>query len=161
MPESDWKREELMVLQTDLDDESPQVLGALLPRLLDAGALDAHLQPLLMKKNRPGVRIEVLCREEERPALLRMIFRETGTLGVKARPVERYALARRTETVEVAGTRIRVKLALLDGEVLRAVPEFEDCRAVAEGEGRPLREIMELARLEARRFLTGPGDGTG
>lgn len=153
MTESDWAREELTVLQTDLDDESPQILGALLPRLLGEGALDAHLQPLLMKKNRPGLRLEVLCREEHRAALLRLIFRETSTLGVKARRLDRYALRRRMEKVTVAGMEIRVKLALLDGEVLRAVPEFEDCRAAAEKCGRPLRDVIEDARQEARRFL--------
>lgn len=152
----DWTVEQLLVLQTDIDDESPEVLAGVLPILLKAGALDAHLAPLVMKKGRPAIRVEVLCREDSREDLLRVLFRETSTLGVKVHTVERVALARREEVINLDVYKIRVKVALLDGEPLRAVPEFEDCREVAEKSGRPLREVMETARVEARRFLNRP-----
>ncbi|MCC5877031.1 MAG: DUF111 family protein [Candidatus Sumerlaeia bacterium] len=157
MTKSDWTIDHLIVLQTDIDDESPEVLAAVIPMLLNNGALDAHLTPLMMKKGRPGQRLEVLCREENRADLLRHLFRETSTLGVKVLPIERYALPRRTESIAVDGHDIRVKLATLDGEVLRAVPEFEDCQAVATKTGRPLREVMDAARAKARRFLPNIG----
>lgn len=157
MAESDWNIDNLLVLQSDLDDESPEILGAVVQTLLDHGALDAHLTPLMMKKGRAGVRLEVLCREEQRADLLRLIFRETSTLGVKARPTVRYSLQRETRSVKVDGHDIRVKVAMLDGEILRAVPEFEDCRTVSSKTGRPLRDIMDAARAEARRFLTTGG----
>lgn len=139
-------REELDVLQADVDDESPQVLAAACERALALGALDAHLAPLLMKKGRPGTRIEVLCRPEDRDRFLRFLLTETSTLGVKVRRVERYALERRFDTVNVEGQQIRVKVAVLDGEDLRGVPEFEDCRAAAEKLGKPVREVVEAAR---------------
>ena len=153
MNDPGWQVEELLVLQTDLDDESPEVIGALIPRLLAAGALDAHLVALQMKKGRPGTRLEVLCRPALRDDLLRMLFRETSTLGVKVRTVERHSLDRRMEKIDIGGHPVNVKLALLDDEVLRAVPEMEDCRAVAEKTGRPLRDVLDEARAGARRFL--------
>lgn len=145
--------EQLDVLQADLDDESPQVLGALIDKCLSEGALDAHLTALLMKKNRPGIRVEVLCRPEQREQFIGLLLRETSTLGVKARRVERHALPRRMETIELEGAKIRVKLALLDSKVIRATPEFDDCRALAEKSGRPLREILQDATRAAARFL--------
>lgn len=145
--------EPLDVLQADVDDESPQVLGALIEKLLGAGALDAHLTPLLMKKNRPGTRIEVLCRVEESERFVRLLLLETSTLGVKARRVERHALARRMERVKLRGRTVRVKLALLDGRVIRAAPEFEDVKALAEASGRPLREVLDEAREAARVYI--------
>jgi uncharacterized protein (DUF111 family) len=151
----DWplEHEELDVLQCDVDDESPQVLGALIDRALVAGALDAHLCPLVMKKNRPGTRVEVLCRPQDRDKFLRFLLAETSTLGVKARRVDRYALPRRMEEVEVVGQKVRVKLALAGEKVLRATPEFEDCRRASEKTGVALREVIEAARSVARKFL--------
>jgi hypothetical protein len=146
----DWAIEELDVLQADLDDESPQVLGALQGRLLQAGALDAHLCPLLMKKNRPGSRVEVLCRPEDRERFVRLLLTETSTLGVKVRRVERYALARRFEEVKVRGEVIRLKVAVLDGEDLRAVPEWDDCVRAAERLGMPAREVQKMAEAAWR-----------
>ena len=142
-------REELDVLQTDLDDESPQVLGALIDRLLAAGALDAHLTPLLMKKGRPGTRVEVLAPPALREPLLLLLLTETRTLGVKVRRVERYSLPRETRTIQLRGHTIRLKVALLDGQPLRATPEFEDVRAAATALGLPLRPLLEEANAAA------------
>ena len=150
---SDLIREELDVLQTDLDDESPQVLGALVEKLLGAGALDAHLAPLFMKKNRPGTRVEVLCRPEDRERLVLMLLRETATLGVKVRRTERYSLPRSFTTIRLYGAEVRVKQALWQGRVLRAVPEFEDCRRLAEEKGLVLRDVLEQARTAAAELV--------
>jgi len=149
----DMSCEELVVLQADLDDESPQVLGAVIGRMLSLGALDAHLCPLVMKKNRPGVRLEVLCRAELKDALVMAMLLETGTLGVKARTVLRYALARRMESVIVGGHAVGVKCAIHDGAVVRAVPEWDDCARVAEELLRPVRDVLDEARALARVFL--------
>ncbi len=140
--EFDLNKEELDVLQADMDDESPQVLAAFVELALQEGALDAHLTPIYMKKNRPGVRIEVLCRPEDRERMIKLLLVETSTLGVKARRAERYSLDRRIETVEFDGHSVRVKLALLDGRILRATPEYEDCKSIARKTGKPLREII-------------------
>lgn len=145
--------EQLDVLQADLDDESPQVLAALVEHLLAEGALDAHLTPLLMKKGRPGTRVEVLCKPSDRDRFVRLLLTETSTLGVKVRTVDRYSLHRTTEQVEITGATIRVKVAWLDNRPLRAAPEFEDCRAAAERTARPVREILDEARAAARKLV--------
>lgn len=146
-------REELDVLQADLDDESPQVLGALIERCLSEGALDAHLTPLHMKKNRPGIRVEVLCRPDDRGKFLRLLLTETSTLGVKARRVERYSLDRRMEKIHLRGSDIAVKVAVLEGTAIRAVPEFADCAALAESLGLPVKQVLEEARALAADLL--------
>ena len=146
-------REELDVLQTDVDDESPQVLGSLIERALIEGALDAHLAPLTMKKNRPGIRVEILCKPQDRERFVRLLLTETGTLGVKVRRIDRYSMPRRIEEIIVGGCTVHVKVAVLDGIAIRAVPEYEDCRAVAAEQGRPLRDVLAEATAIARRFL--------
>lgn len=155
MDEFPLLREELDVLQTDIDDESPQVLGALIERALAEGALDAHLAPLFMKKNRPGTRVEVLCRPQDREKFLRLLMTETSTLGVKVMRAERYSLPRRFEEVDVEGERVRVKVALAGDEPMRAVPEFEDCRVAAEKLGVPTREVIDKAKAKTGKRPRG------
>ena len=152
-PSSPFQVEPLDVLQSDLDDESPQVLGALIDRLLAEGALDAHLTPLFMKKNRPATRIEVLCHPDARDRFIRLLLTETSTLGVKVRRVERYSLPRRMESITLDGHSIRIKIALLDGQPLRAQPEFEDCKRAAQALGLPLKTILERAKIAAAQLL--------
>lgn len=153
MSSGDLIREELDVLQADLDDESPQVIAAFMDLALREGALDAHATPLTMKKGRPAVRIEVLCNTRDRDRLVRLILVETSTLGVKVRRVERYSLHRRFEDVLLHGEKLRIKVALLDGRPLRATPEYEDCRRIAEKKGIPLRQVLDDARARARILL--------
>lgn len=148
--------ETLWVLQADIDDESPQILGSLIEKALINGALDAHYTALLMKKNRPGHRFELLSKPEDKDRFIRFLLTETTTLGVKAKEIERHALERRFSCIDIHQRQINVKLALLDGKVLRAQPEFEDCKKLAEELGVPVREILEEAKAVARdRFLNG------
>jgi uncharacterized protein (TIGR00299 family) protein len=132
-------------LVCDVDDATPQVLGHLLGRLLDAGALDATLEPVVMKKGRPGTRVAVLARAESVPALEALLFTEGTTLGVRRRAVERTELPRRTVTVETGHGPVRLKVGELGGRVVHVAPEFEDCLAIAERTGLPLREVERLA----------------
>lgn len=142
---SDLETVELDFFQADLDDESPEVLGSVLKRLLEEGALDATASGLAMKKGRPGVRIEVLAQSGDRGRILSILLRETSTLGVRRQTVERYALARREGHVEVNGRRIGVKVALWEGKAIKAKPEFEDCSAVAKELDLPVREVIRRA----------------
>lgn len=137
-------------LVCDVDDATPQVLGHLLGRLLEAGAVDATLQPVVMKKGRPGTRVAVLARTESIPALEALLFTEGTTLGVRRRAVDRTELRRRTVTVETMHGPVRLKVGELGGRVVHVAPEFEDCRAIAERTGLPLREVERLAREQWR-----------
>jgi uncharacterized protein (TIGR00299 family) protein len=138
-------RRRVAVLETALDDENPQVIAALVPRLLDAGALDAMLVPTVMKKGRPGVWLTVIAEPGTADALAQCLLTETSSLGVRLRYDERYELARRIEQVETPFGAIAVKVASLPGGGERAVPEFESVRAAAERAARPLREVAEAA----------------
>lgn len=138
-------RRRVAVLETALDDENPQFVAALLPRLLQQGALDAMVVPSIMKKGRPGMWLVVIAEPDRCDALARMLLRETSALGVRVRMEERYELERRSVEVETPFGRIALKVASLPGEGERAVPEFESVRAAAERAGKPLREVSEAA----------------
>jgi uncharacterized protein (TIGR00299 family) protein len=136
---------EIFEVVCDVDDATPQVLGHLLATLLDAGALDATLQPVVMKKGRPGTRVTVLARAETVPAIESVLFREGTTLGVRRRRVERTELPRRTATVRTPYGRVRLKIGEFEGEAVHVAPEYEDCRALAAKAKVPLREVIRSA----------------
>ena len=136
---------QVAVLETALDDENPQYVAALLPRLLEQGARDAMVVPTLMKKGRPGVWLVVVAEPERAAALAGLLLRETSALGVRTRLERRYELERRPVEVETPFGRIQLKVATLPGGEERAAPEFESVRAAAERAGRPLREVAEAA----------------
>jgi uncharacterized protein (TIGR00299 family) protein len=144
--------ERLVVLETNIDDMSPQVAGYLLERLLSAGALDAFYTPVQMKKGRPGVLLTVLTDIEKKDGLLDMIFAESTTIGVRAYEVERHCLERKSAKVKTPYGTITVKLALRSGRVMNIQPEYEDCRAAAGKKGVPLKQVMDAAREAARGF---------
>lgn len=133
------------VLETALDDENPQFVAALVPRLLEQGALDAMVIPATMKKGRPGVWLVVVAEPRQAHALAQQILTETSSLGVRYRFDERLELERRSIAVETRFGSVAVKVAQVPGQGRRAIPEFESVRAAAEKAGRPLREVAEAA----------------
>ncbi len=143
------------VLETNLDDLSPQLAGALLDRLLAAGALDAFLTPIQMKKQRPGVLLTVLCRPDRRAALLDVLFRESTTFGVREYPVARTVLEREHRHVDTPYGSVRVKIGYWQGEPVTAAPEYEDCRRAAARAGAPLRRVIEAAARAAPEWGQG------
>ncbi len=138
--------QELMVLETNIDDMSPQIAGYLLERLLDAGALDAFLTPVQMKKSRPGILLTVLCENERSEPLLDLIFAESTTIGVRTYPVRRRCLERRTEKVKTRYGAVRVKVSMKDGRAINIQPEYEDCKEAALKKKAPLKKVMDAAR---------------
>jgi len=143
--------EHVVLLACDLDDMSGEYVAGAADRLRMAGALDVVLLQTLMKKGRPGVRVEVLCGADSADALERVLLEETTTLGVRRTAVERHALAREFRTVRVAGHDIRVKVAVLANGTRRAKPEYEDVQRIALATGRTPRDIFgEAAALAAR-----------
>ena len=136
---------DVLRIECEIDDMNPQLFGPVVERLMGAGALDAFLTPIQMKKGRPGALITVLAPADRRSDLCTVLFRETTTLGVRFDAVQREVLDRRWDTIQVAGHPVRVKVATRGGEVINAAPEFDDCLAVAQASGRPLKEIQALA----------------
>ena len=132
------------VLEANIDDLSPQVLGYAMERLLEKGALDVTLTPLLMKKNRPGTLIRVIARPEDKEELAALLFAETSTLGMRIHSAERRVQTRDFVTVETPHGNVRIKVSG-DGSY---APEYEDCRRLALATGVPLKRILAEANLE-------------
>jgi hypothetical protein len=138
--------DQVLVLEANLDDVTGEVVGHVCQKLLDAGARDVFTTPIYMKKNRPGTQITVLADPAERQTIEQILFAETTTFGVRSFPAGRTILHRTTETVQTDFGPVRIKIGRRAGHVVRAAPEFEDCRAAAERTGRPLIELIESAR---------------
>ncbi len=141
----DFETDQVAVLETNLDDATPQMIGYCSERLLAAGAWDVFSVPIQMKKHRPGVMLTVLCAPGAVAAMQRIIFAETPTLGIRRRIENRAKLARRIETVQTKFGPIRVKIGEANG-VRTVAPEYEDCRSAALQHSVPLHEAMEAAR---------------
>jgi len=140
-----YQTDKVTRLETNLDDSSPEVLGAAMDLLLAAGALDVWMTPIHMKKNRPGVTLSVLCEPAHVEALTDIIFRETSAFGLRIDEIMRLKLDRRFETVTTEFGKVTVKLGLKNEKVVQVAPEYESCRAVAAQSGAPLRHVYEAA----------------
>ncbi len=146
--------ETLVVLETNIDDMNPQAYDYVMGRLLEAGALDVWATPIQMKKNRGGMLFSVLCRHDEVGLLRGIVLEETTTLGVREYTVQRHALPREIKNVETSYGSVRVKIARKDGRLIRAKPEYEDCRELAAAHNVPLLQVYREAEEEAWRQLT-------
>jgi uncharacterized protein (TIGR00299 family) protein len=149
--------EEVIEIQANMDDMNPQVYPFVIERLLDAGARDAYITPVVMKKGRPGHMLHVLCHPEDRAAALDIVLRETTTLGARVVPCTRACLDRFVKQVDTEYGAIRVKIGVLDGLVAHAMPEYEDCAAAARESQAPLRAVMDAAAAAAAA-LWKPGE---
>jgi len=134
------------LMECNLDDMTGEMIGHATEMLLAGGALDVWTTPVFMKKQRPGVVLSVLCREEDREKILRLLLKETTTFGVRERTAERTVLRRDFATAETPYGPVRVKRGWLGGELLTSSPEWEDCRAAAERAGVPAREVYRAAK---------------
>ena len=137
--------ETVTVLETALDDMSPQVLAYVAETALAQGALDAMLTPVIMKKGRPGTLLTVLCNPAQSAALERLILTETSTLGVRIRQEKRSCLERRHIPVATEYGEIRIKVGSLGGETMNAAPEYEDCRAAAAKHHVAIKQVQQAA----------------
>ena len=138
-------------LQSDIDDCSGELLGYTLERLLTAGALDAHYQPVFMKKSRPAWELTVICREEDRAKLEALIFAETTTIGIRRARMERTVLPRRRDVVHTAYGDVAVKRCLLEnGE--RCYVEYDSAAKLAQEQGVPLQDIYLAAQMAQKNI---------
>jgi len=140
-----YERDTITRMETNIDDLSPEIVGAVTEQLLKAGALDVFLTPIQMKKNRPGLQLTVLCEEAAVGRVAELIFRQTTSFGVRMDRVDRLKLARSFETVQTPYGAVTVKIGSLGGETLQVSPEFESCKSLSEQTGQPIRTIYEAA----------------
>ncbi|MBN1220947.1 MAG: nickel pincer cofactor biosynthesis protein LarC [Anaerolineae bacterium] len=141
-------QETLVMLETNIDDLNPEFYDHVMGRLFAAHALDVFLSPIQMKKNRPATLLRVLCQPNDTEILMKILFAETSTLGIRQQMVERHCLPRVIETVETPYGPVRVKVAQGDGWT-KVAPEYDDCRRLAEAHGLSLREVYRAAEMAA------------
>ena len=139
------REEKVTVLETALDDLSPQLIAYVTETALAKGALDVMLTPVIMKKGRPGTLLTILCNESDSTALQRLILTETSTLGVRIRQDRRVSLDRVHTTVQTPYGEIRIKIGSQAGEEFNAAPEFEDCRSAALLHNVPVKLVQQAA----------------
>lgn len=142
----------IAVLETNLDDVSPQVLGDVMDKALTAGALDVFHTPIQMKKSRPGVMLSVLCAPADADRLSRLLLESTTAFGVRRTEAQRLKLDREIVTLKTAFGRVEVKIGRLDGRVVSASPEFESCKREAAKAKVPVRRVLTAALAEAEKL---------
>jgi pyridinium-3,5-bisthiocarboxylic acid mononucleotide nickel chelatase len=145
--------EQEFVFETNVDDMNPQAYELLTERLFAAGALDVWMTPVIMKKGRPGIVVSAIATERNRIEIEHVILDNSTSLGVRKTPVQRTKAGRRFESVTTRFGDVRVKLKIVDGRVIDAIPEYDDCAAHARSTGQPLREIWNEAHRIAERFI--------
>ena len=144
---------QVSLVETNIDDMSPEILGHVQEELMRQGALDAWFSPIQMKKNRPAVTLSVLCRPNMESALVKTILEETSTLGVRVQTLNRYEAEREIVSVDTALGAARVKVKKEAGVVVGVSPEYDDCKEIAQREGMPLKEVFRRVERDARAAL--------
>jgi pyridinium-3,5-bisthiocarboxylic acid mononucleotide nickel chelatase len=140
--------EAAVLLECNIDDMSPELHGRLIERLMGAGAVDAWLTPIVMKKSRAAVTLSALCAPEAEAAVAEVFYRETTTFGLRRTDAAKRPLRREIRTVETSLGAVRVKTAFLGGEALKSKPEYEDLRKIAEERGMALLEVQAVVLKE-------------
>ncbi len=154
--ENSKSSERLLLIETNLDDLSPQVLGFVMERAFDLGALDCWFAPIQMKKNRPATLVSILCDFDKREVLTELLYTETTTLGVRVMEIERNCLPREFVEIETEFGAVVVKIARYNGKIVNAKPEYEQIREIALQSKKSFREIEEsvLEKLKGKSFET-------
>ena len=142
--------DEISILETNIDNMSPEILGYTMEKLLDLGALDVYYTPIYMKKSRPSVMLTVLSRCEDEKKFSQVIFSETSTLGIRVTKSARYCMNREFVKVNTRYGDVRVKIARI-GDIHKFAPEYEDCKSIAQKTGLPITKIYEMVNETYRQ----------
>ncbi|MCX7903415.1 MAG: nickel pincer cofactor biosynthesis protein LarC [Caloramator sp.] len=139
-------KEEVVLIETTIDDMNPQFYGYVMDKLFEKGALDVYLTPVYMKKNRPGIVISVLVHENKEKSIVEVLFKETTTIGIRKFKIKRYELQREIKRVETELGDVNFKISKYDGVIVNVSPEYEDLKRIAREKGVPLKDVYNLVR---------------
>jgi uncharacterized protein (DUF111 family) len=158
-PDETSPRHRNLMVECTIDDMDPRLFPAVLESLFSsANVLDAYITPVIMKKGRPAHLVSVLTAEERVQAAIRILLRETTTLGCRTYSVDKYALERKMETVTTPWGPVPVKVAMAEGRPLRAIPEYEVCARLAGENQVSVREVLAAASAAAEQMRADTGD---
>jgi hypothetical protein len=144
---------QLLLLETNIDDMSPELYSYVMERLFERGASDVWFTPIQMKKNRPAVMLSALAPPEVEGEIVETMLRETSTLGVRVQWVARHQSEREIIQFDSSLGRVKVKVKCLQGKRVGLSPEFEDCRRLAQERGLPLQEVYRIVTAEASAHI--------
>jgi uncharacterized protein (TIGR00299 family) protein len=150
-----YDKDEVIVIETNIDDLNPQIYEHLIERLLGKGALDVYITPIIMKKGRPAHLLTVLAEKERIGKLIELLFKETTTFGIRFYSSQRNKLSRGIKRINTKYGNIRVKIGYKGDDIINIAPEYEDCKAIAEEKGVPLKVIINEAKKEAESIIKG------
>jgi len=139
----DQKDEKVTVIETNIDDMNPQIFEYIMEKLYNAGALDIYFTQVIMKKGRPGVLMTLLCNEEQKEDLIKLVLRETSTIGLRFYEMKRRVLQREIKTIDTEFGKVRIKFSRHGDDILKAAPEYEDCKIIAKKYDIPLIEVIK------------------
>lgn len=139
-------KEEVVLLETTIDDMNPQFYGYVMDKLFEKGALDVYLTPVYMKKNRPGIVISVLVHENKEKSIIEVLFKETTTIGIRKFKIKRYELQREIKRVETEFGKVDFKISKYEGEIVNISPEFEDLKRISMERALPLKDVYNFVR---------------
>jgi len=142
-----------VVIETNIDDMNPQVYDYIIEKLMNRGAYDVYLTPIIMKKGRPGILLTALTDQSKEDSVLDTIFRETTSIGVRILEMNRKKLSREIEEVDTVYGRIRIKISRRGDEILTATPEYEDCRKIADERQVPIKRVIDEAKKSFARSV--------
>jgi len=145
--------EELVLIETNIDDMNPEFYEGTMESLFKAGALDVYLTPIIMKKSRPANKISVLSSETDRQAMTEILLHETSSFGVRYFRIGRTVLERELKTVNISWGSVRIKIGKFNGKVIQISPEYEDCKKIAYKEKVPVKQVYEEAHSQAIKLF--------
>ncbi|OGW58133.1 MAG: TIGR00299 family protein [Nitrospirae bacterium RBG_16_43_8] len=137
------REQKVAVIETTIDDMNPQIYEYVMEKLFKTGALDVYLTQLIMKKGRPGIKLTVLCNSKEKENLMKIIFEETTTIGLRFYEADRQTLKREIKKINTALGKVKVKISKLGSRIIKITPEYEDCKKLAKKLNMPLIEVMK------------------
>jgi len=137
------RKQKVAVIETTIDDMNPQIYECVMESLFKAGALDVYLTQLIMKKGRPGIKLTVLCNSKEKEKMMKIIFEETTTIGLRFYEADRQTLKREIKEINTALGKVKVKISKLGSRIIKTTPEYEDCKKLAKKLTMPLTEVMK------------------
>jgi len=153
--EDEYEKDEVILIETNIDDMNPELLAYASEILLKQGVLDVFMTPIFMKKNRPGTMLSVLTTRDKLDEILSTIFTEIATLGVRIHRLERKKLSRKVISVKTRFGEIKVKIGKIGNQIKNIAPEYESCREIAVKQRIPLKDVYDEAKEAARKALFG------
>lgn len=145
------REQKIAVIETTIDDMNPQIYEYAMEKLFKAGALDVYLTQLIMKKGRPGIKLTVLCNSKEKEKMVKIIFEETTTIGLRFYEADRQTLEREIKEINTALGKVKVKISKLGNGIIKTTPEYEDCKKLAKKLNTPLIEVMKRVKIKSQR----------